>query len=198
MRFAREPVVASIPYAYDSAWNQVGEPESGVLHVLTLITGAALCLGTLVAWLLLAPFKPVHIDYVTLAVAALLVVALHELAHAVAFTMKRGSDLRVACAFRKGRPQLRYEGACTRNHYVLVLAAPLLVVSALPVLVCSIATLGSGDMVLISMLNALTCGGDVIAATLVLVQVPADALVRRQGEVVLWKPRAGPGPASRR
>ena len=190
MRFAREPVLASPPYAYDTAWNQVREPDSGVLQVLALVTGATLCVAVLAGWLLFAPFKPVRIDYATFAVAALVVVVLHEFAHAVAFTMKRGSDLRVGFAFRKGRLSMRYEGAVGRNHYVLVLTAPLLAVSLLPVAVASLAAIGSGDVVLISMLNALISGSDVIAAMLVLVQVPAGALIRRQGDTVLWKPGA--------
>jgi len=166
----------------------VREPDSGLLQILALVTGATLCVAVLVGWILLAPFKPVRIDYATFAVAALVVVVLHEFAHAVAFTMKRGSDLRVGFALRKGRLSMRYEGAVGRNHYVLVLTAPLLAVSLLPVAVASLAAIGSGDVVLISMLNALTCGGDVIAAMLVLVQVPAGALIRRQGDTVLWKP----------
>ena len=189
MRFAREPVLASAPYAYDSAWNQVREPDSGLLQILALVTGATLCVAVLVGWILLAPFKPVRIDYATFAVAALLVVVLHEFTHAVVFTMKRG-DLRVGCALRKGRLSMRYEGAVSRNHYVLVLTAPLLAVSLLPVAVALLVRIDSGDVVLISMLNALTSGSDVIAAMLVLVQVPAGALIRRQGDTVLWKPGA--------
>jgi len=190
MRFAREPVVASAPYAYDTAWNQVREPDSGLLQILALVTGAALCVAVLVGWMLLAPFRPIRIDYATFAVAALIVLVAHELAHAVAFTLKRGADLRVGCALRKGRLSMRYEGAVTRNHYVLVLIAPLLAVSLLPVAVASLVSIASGDVVLISMLNALTCGSDVIAAMLVVVQVPPGALMRRQGDTVLWKPPA--------
>jgi len=62
--------------------------------------------------------------------------------------------------------------------------------SLLPVAVASLVSIASGDVVLISMLNALTCGSDVIAAMLVVVQVPPGALMRRQGDTVLWKPPA--------
>ena len=189
MRFAREPVVASVPYAYDLAWNQVREPEQGAQRVLSLVAGATLCIATLVAWLVVAPFKPMRIGYSTLVSAAIIVAVLHELVHAIAFMAKRGSDLRVSLLCRKWRPSMRYEGALARDHYIVVLAAPLLVLSLLPIAVSYVAALHRGEIVLISMLNALSCGGDLVAALLVLAQVPPGTLVRRQGDLVLWKPR---------
>jgi hypothetical protein len=172
------------------AWNQVRELDDSIQQVLSLVAGASLCFATLVLWLMVAPFKPVHIGYTTLAVAAFIVVVLHELAHALAFTAKRGQDLRVGLAWRKWRLSMRYEGALSRGHYILVLAAPLAAISLLPVAVSCVDSLHSGDIVLVSMLNALSCGGDLTAALLVLAQVPAGALVRRQGDVVLWRTRA--------
>jgi hypothetical protein len=192
MRFAREPVVASAPYAYDLAWNQVREPDEGVHRILSLVAGATLCIATLVLWLVVAPFKPVRIGYSTLIVAAFIVAIVHELAHAIAFTARRGSDVRVGLLWRRWRLSMRYDGALSRRHYLVVLAAPLVVVSLLPVAVSYFAALHSGDIVLISMLNALSCGSDFVAALLMLVQVPAGTLVRRQGDVVLWKARAAP------
>lgn len=190
MRFAREPLAGTVPYAYDVAWNQVREPDANTQQALALVAGATLCIATFVAWLVLAPFKPMHIGYATLAIAAIIVMFLHELSHAMAFTMKRSDDLRVACAWRKWRLSVRYEGAVTRNHYVLVLVAPLVALSAVPVVVSWVASAHSGDIALVSIINALVSGGDFIAGMLVLAQVPAGALMRRQGDVVLWKARS--------
>lgn len=193
MRFARELQHDAVPYAYDRAWNQLREPEGDVAQVFALVAGATLCVAVLVSWLLFAPFKPIRIDYVTFAVAIVIVLFLHELAHALAFTLRRGHSLRVECEWRRRRLQFRYEGMVSRNHYVAVLAAPLAAVSFIPVAASAIATSGSGDLVLISMLNALVSGGDVVAALMVVLQVPAGALVRRQGDVVLWKGRGSAG-----
>lgn len=191
MRFARELQADAVPYAYDMAWNRLREPEGGVAQVFALVAGAVLCIAVLVSWLLFAPFNPIRIDYVTFGVAITIVLFFHELAHALAFTLRRGRSLRVECAWRRRPIRLRYEGAVSRSHYLAVLAAPFAAVSLLPVAASAVAALGSGDLVLISMLNALVCGGDVLAAVLVVLQVPVGALVRRQGDVVLWKP---PGP----
>ena len=189
MRLAREPAVESLFYPYDSEWRQVSEPDGDVAQVCALAAGAILCLAALVCWLLFAPFRPVRVDYVTIAAALAIVVVVHELTHAVAFTCGRRRSLRVELHWRKYTPQLRYQGAVSRTHYVVVLAAPFVVVSLGAVAFSALLSIGSGDLVLISLLNALVSGADLVAATLVLGQVPAEALVRRHGDLVLWKPR---------
>ena len=65
--------------------------------------------------------------------------------------------------------------------------APLIAVSLVPILVSAVLALHAGDLVLISLLNALVSGGDAIAAGLVLLQVPANAVVQRRGECVIWR-----------
>ena len=79
----------------------------------------------------------------------------------------------------------------SRAHYIAVLVAPLLAVSLVPVVVSLALSLHSGDLVLISLLNALVSGGDAIAAAFVLLQVPANAIVQRRGECVIWRPAPG-------
>ena len=46
--------------------------------------------------------------------------------------------------------------------------------------------------IVLFVLNALASGDDVLAAVLVLSQVPAGGLVRSEGSVTLWKPAAPP------
>ena len=82
---------------------------------------------------------------------------------------------------------MRYHGAVSRAHYIAVLVAPLIAVSLLPIVAAVVLSLESGDLVLISLLNALVSGGDLIAAALVLLQVPANGVVQRRGECVIWR-----------
>jgi Putative zincin peptidase len=187
MQFAREPLVGSSPYPYDVAWRQVYEIDASVGQVLSIVAGAILCLATFVLWLLAVPFRPVRIDYATLLVAAVMVLFFHELAHAAVFTCGRARGLRVECEWQKYRPHLRYHGAVSRSRYIAVLLAPLAVVSLVPIAVSAALSLHSGDLVLISLLNALVSGGDAIAAAFVLLQVPANAIVERRGDCVIWK-----------
>jgi hypothetical protein len=187
MQFAREPLVGSSPYPYDIAWRQVQELDGHVGLVISLVAGTVLCMATFAVWLLAAPFRSVRIDYATLLVAAAMVLFFHELAHAMMFTCGRARGLRVECAWQKYRPHLRYHGAVSRARYIAVLAAPLAAVSLAPILASVVLSLHSGDLVLVSLLNALVSGGDAIALALVLLQVPANAVVQRRGECVIWR-----------
>ena len=187
MQFAREPLVGSSPYPYDVAWRQVYEIDANVGQVLSIVAGGVLCIATFVLWLLAVPFRPVRVDYTTLIVASLLVLVFHELAHAIMFTCGRARGLRVECAWQKYRPQLRYHGAVSRSRYIAVLMAPLVLVSLLPIIVSVALSLRAGDLMLISLLNALVSGGDAIAAAFVLLQVPANAIVQRRGDCVIWR-----------
>jgi len=187
MQFAREPLVGSHPYPYDIAWRQVHEIGDDAGLVLSLVAGAVLCMATFVLWILAVPFRPVRIDYTTLAIATAMVLVLHELAHAMTFTCGRARGLRIECVWQKYRPHLRYHGAVSRSRYIAVLLAPLAAVSIAPIALSVLLSLHSGDLVLLSLLNSLVSGGDAIAAVLVLLQVPANAVVQRRGECVIWR-----------
>ena len=187
MQFVREPLVGSSPYPYDVAWRQVHEIGADVGTVLALVTGAVLCMATFVLWIVAVPFNPIRVDYATLMVATAMVLAFHELAHAMTFTCGRARGLRVECVWQKYRPHLRYHGAVSRSRYIAVLVAPIVAVSIAPIVASAMLSLHSGDLVLISLLNALVSGGDVLAAGLVLLQVPANAVVQRRGECVIWR-----------
>ena len=190
MQFAREPLVGSSPYPYDVAWRQVYEIDASVGQVLSIVAGAILCLFTFVLWLLAVPLRPLRVDYATLMIAAVMVLFFHELAHAMMFTCGRARGLRVECAWQKYRPHLRYHGAVSRSRYIAVLMAPMVLVSLLPIVVAAVLSLRTGDLMLISLLNALVSGGDAIAAAFVLLQVPANAIVQRRGDCVIWKAAA--------
>lgn len=188
MRSARAPITEGFSYPYDSAWRQVREPAGDVVQVFSLVAGAALAVATLVLWLVLVPFQPIRIDYATLLVALLIVVVVHELAHAIVFSFGSKRERRVEVQWRKHRPVLRYDGWLTRTHYLCVLLMPFAAISLGAVLACFALGIDSGDLVLLSMVNALFSGADLVAAFLVWEQIPAHAIVRRQGDAVLWKP----------
>jgi hypothetical protein len=191
MRSARAPVTEGFTYAYDPAWRQVREPGADVAQVFALVAGAGLAVATMVLWLVLVPFNPIRIDYAALLVALLLVLVLHETVHAVAFSSGSRRDRRVEIAVRKYRPQLRYHGTLSRTHYLAVLLAPYAAISLGTIGLSAMYGWGSGDLALISLVNALVSGGDLVAALLVWEQVPGGAIVRRQGDAVIWKTSAG-------
>jgi hypothetical protein len=187
MQFVREPLVGSSPYPYDVAWRQVHDVDADVGQVFSVIAGAVLCITTFALWLVAVPFHPMQIGYSTLILATVMVLFFHELAHAAMFTCGRSRGLRVECAWQKYRPHLRYHGAVSRSRYIAVLLTPLAAVSLVPIVASMALSLHSGDLVLISLLNALVSGGDLVAAGLVLLQVPGNAVVQRRGDCVIWR-----------
>jgi hypothetical protein len=60
-------------------------------------------------------------------------------------------------------------------------------ITLMPIVASVALSLHSGDLVVVSVLNALVSGGDVLAAALVLLQVPANGIVQRRGDCVIWK-----------
>jgi hypothetical protein len=187
MQIVREPLVGSSPYPYDAAWRQVHDIAADVGQVFSVIAGAVLCIAAFALWILAVPFHPVRIDYATLIIAAAIVLFFHELAHAATFTWGRDRGRRVEVVWQKYRPHLRYHGAVSRARYIAVLLAPLFAITLLPVVASVALSLRSGDLVVISLMNALVSGGDILAAALVLLQVPANGIVQRRGDCVIWK-----------
>jgi hypothetical protein len=74
-----------------------------------------------------------------------------------------------------------------------MLGMPLLVLSVLPIVACAALGLAQHDVVVLSLLNALVSGQDVLTMILVLAQVPAHGLVRQRRDATVWwqGPRAG-------
>ena len=189
MRSARAPVTDVFHYLHDAGWREVREPDARMTQLFGLIAGAALCVGTLVLWLVLVPSKPIRIDYVALVLALLVAFVLHELTHAVVFTWRSPRTRRVEIVWRRHHPEIRYEGATSRLHYLTVLAMPFFAISLAPIAAAMLLRIAPGDLVLVSLLNALFCGADLVAFVLAREQVPAGAMVRRQGDALFWRPR---------
>ncbi|HKU87800.1 MAG TPA: DUF3267 domain-containing protein [Casimicrobiaceae bacterium] len=147
----------------------------------------------IVAWAIGTHFTDLRLRYWMIPAAAVLVAPLHELTHALAFPRGANPEQRTLLLWPRGFVLCaRYRGVVSRNRYVLVLLMPLLAVSLAPILACAVFDIGSAPplCIVLFMLNALASGEDVLAAVLVLSQVPADGLIRTDGSVTLWKPAA--------
>jgi hypothetical protein len=57
----------------------------------------------------------------------------------------------------------------------------------LPLAVVAAAGYAFAPATLLSLLNVLSSGGDIVAIVLVLAQIPPGAIVRTQGEDTMWK-----------
>lgn len=81
-----------------------------------------------------------------------------------------------------------YDSELTRNRFVVMVAAPFICITVVPIVV--FACLGQPPIwvALFMIVNALVSGGDLVAIWLVLKQVPKNAVVRHQSWDAYWKP----------
>ena len=77
--------------------------------------------------------------------------------------------------------------SCHRRRFLWLLALPFLLLSVLPVLGAAVVGASPQFLVVLTLLNGFASSGDVLAALLVMAQVPVDAVVREQGDEFVWR-----------
>jgi hypothetical protein len=123
------------------------------------------------------------------------VLAAHELIH-VLLHPKAGGSQQTVLGFYPSRMFLyvTYLGELTRNRCLVILLMPFIVISIAPLAVSALTHVASGWVSYASILNALLASGDILAATMTLIRIPSDAIIRTKG----WRTylrRAEPGAA---
>jgi hypothetical protein len=89
---------------------------------------------------------------------------------------------------------IHHEGPMARNHFLLVLVAPYIVLSLVPLaLMALFRVVGRTPELLISLtwlslLGSLYAGGDFVSAGSLLSQLPKAAIIRNKGRRSYWKP----------
>ena len=189
------PLAVACDRIRDPSWRRVGSGEPALMRLFGLQMSLLLAAMLVVAWAVGTHFADLRLRYWMILAAAVLVAPLHELTHALAFP--RGADpaQRALLLWPRGFVLCaQYRGIVSRNRYLLVLLMPLLTISLAPMLACAVLDIGNAPplCIVLFLLNALACGDDVLAAVLVLSQVPAGGLIRTDGSVTLWKPPAPP------
>ena len=195
MHFVIAPMAVARDRIGDPAWRRVDGAEPALMRLFGLQTSMLLAATLVVVWAVGTNFRDLPLRYWTVLAAAVLVVPLHELAHALTFPRGANSRQRTLLIRPRGFVfRAQYRGVLSRNRYVLVLLMPFLAISLAPVLACALLGIESAPTLFIVLmtLNALASGDDVLAAVLVLSQVPARGLVRTDGSATLWKPAVAP------
>ena len=176
-------------------WRRVSAPEPALMRLFALQVSLLLAATLFVAWAIATHFADLRPRYWMIVAAAVLVAPLHELTHALAFP-RAAPGVQHALAFWPRRFALcaQYDGVLSRNRYLLVLLMPLLAISLVPMGACALLEVANAPRlcVVLFLFNALVCGDDVLAALLVVTQVPANGLIRKHGDVTLWTARKSP------
>lgn len=193
--------LGSIPddFTPDSSWRPIREPGPVAAQFLALPIGlgAALLIGY--CWLLVSVPSSMRIEghHAPLDVEALLLsfpvlIAIHELLHAIAHPHFGRSSATVIGAWPSRLLfYAHYCGPLSRNRFLAIFAMPFLIISVLPLAVAAAGVLPSGVMMWaawFSIWNALFACGDCTGMALILFQVPRAAIVQNQGWRTYWRP----------
>ena len=126
----------------------------------------------------------------------ILLIPVHELLHAVVHPgWGLSSNSVIGLWLPKALFYAHYEGPMSRNRFLLVFAMPYIVLSLLPIpLIAVSAVFGLSVatvlvLAFISIIAGLSAGGDLVGFLLILLQIPASAVVRNKGWKTYWKPR---------
>jgi hypothetical protein len=127
----------------------------------------------------------------------ILFIPIHELIHAFCFP-DRGLSARTYIGLwpSMGFFYAYYEGPMRRNRFLLVLIAPYIVLTLMPlVLIAGLRFLGwlpeiMLDLAWLSLVNSLGAAGDMIGAWLIFTRITPAAYVRNKGWRTYWKPAA--------
>ncbi len=180
----------------DALWKPLRAPSPWMALLVAFPIGivAAGVVGGL--WLVLTPLD-LH-DVTSLSLWAYLLsvagmVVVHELIHVAVHPMSgRSPHTIVGIGGPTSGVYAHYEGEMTRNRFVAILLAPLVVISFVPLLAAAAIQVSCGWVAFISAFNAFGACLDILDAVLVGFGIPATAIVRQQGLRTYWREHQTP------
>ncbi len=192
MRFRFGPPPLDPAFEPRPPWRPLREPRRIVFFLaLALPLGLLAALGFLLLAVVLRPSQEFVIapDDVSLLLALLLLVPLHEGCHALVVPGSLTSPNLIVGVWPKAvAGYVHYEGELGRSRFLLVTLCPFLVLSAVALAAARLFPAAEQFWLTLGLLNALGSGGDLLGALLVLSQVPRDARLRNQGMDTYWRP----------
>jgi len=195
MRFVIGPVPADSGFEPGPNWSQLREPAPQDFVRRSQVAGLALGVIALGVWTSISA-TPLWPNPTAAVLAALPIFAgilpLHEAVHGF---FHPGWGLSTASIYgvwpSHGLFYALYSGELSRNRLLLVLLAPLVCMSAIPLLFSVAVGVPHWLVVEVAILSACIAGGDVTAIVIVLAQVPANAFIRNVGYYTWWRPASG-------
>jgi len=181
-------------------WNRLREPRPGVLMALAIPLGVVMALPLVWLWALILPVPAAVVDgtgfelTVTFPQIAVIIVVLvggvflHEMLHAVPLGFAgRSENLVLGFWPRHFVPYVAYIGALPLKTQLLSGVLPLALLSVLLPLAALILPSAAWWLALLSMVNVLGSGADMIMLLLLFRQPPRGAVVRNQGFETWWR-----------
>ncbi|HTI98570.1 MAG TPA: DUF3267 domain-containing protein [Dongiaceae bacterium] len=190
MRFRIGAIPESPDFTPDASWHPLREPSPRQVQLLALPIGLLAAGGFILLWWALTPPPGIDLPRSVLKFGLTFggIIVVHELIHALVHPragVSRHSILGVWPA--RLIFYAHYDGELTRNRFAAILLMPLLCLSAAPLVVGAVAHLSLPWLAFVSAFNAFLACGDILGASLVLYQIPAQAIVRNQGWKTYWR-----------
>jgi Putative zincin peptidase len=186
-------------------WHAIRSPAARIGYWLAALVGLALlsglCAGlSMWSWAVgnrggMATTGDAASPWIAMLIILAIFIPLHELLHLLGQPGWGWSSRSVVAVWpAKLRFGVYYEGCMTRRRWLAMRLAPLIMLSVLPACVLALLQVQSlspdveiGLQVLM-VVNALGSGGDVVAAILVVAQVPPTACLCFQAGRAYWRP----------
>jgi len=208
MRFKYGPPPESTDFnpTTEEGWVELKEPKPHTLVLVGSLLGVPLAVAIAFGWehlvgdlsLSLQPNLGVTgntgkivLAFVPLALLVVffaMLIIVHELCHAFCTPHFGLSKDTVIGAWPK--KLLFYAGymqEMSRTRFLVMSAAPFLILSLLPLIVSVLFQASHVFWSILSTVNALLCGGDLIILYLILTQLPANSVIRNQGWNSWWR-----------
>jgi hypothetical protein len=193
--------IGAIPIAADfrpdASWKPLRQPSPWMALVVAFPIGIVAAGVVAGLWLAMTPLQ-VHDVTSILSLRGLVVsfagmVVVHELIHVAVHPMSgRSPHTIVGIGGPTTGVYAHYDGEMTRNRFVAIFLAPLVVISFVPLLAAAAIQATWGWVAFISAFNALGACADILDVGLVGFGIPATAIVRQQGLRTYWREHETP------
>ena len=195
MRFRVGPIPESEGFhPAEDGWTALKEPSPWLAQLFALPIALALGAVVVAAWFgISVEFTTRPMSGWELAATLILVIPLHEFVHLV-FHPGRGVSPRTIVGVWPSKLvfYVHYDEAVSRDRFVVILFAPLFLLTVLPMLFCALFRVAPGPVLFLTIVNAMAACVDVLGALMLLVQVPRGATVRNLVYRTWWTSAAQP------
>ncbi len=174
----------------DASWRLLHQPPSPwIENLLALPIGVVAAAAVAALWFLVTPLQDITpaMSLLTFLLAFAGLVVVHELIHALVHPMAGRSPHSILGFWSSLGFYAHYDGEMSRNRLAACLLMPLLIISIVPLLVSAVTRVSCGWVALVSTFNALCACVDMLLAGLVLIQIPATAIVRFKSWRIYWR-----------
>lgn len=188
MRFVKGPIPESSAFQPEiNCWNAVRELDPKWIRWLTYPFGlpVAICLY----WI--SNLQVSEINSLTLLIIFIgfyPLIPIHEYIHAL-FMPKSNSKEAIIFGYWKEKRIFftHYEGEMKKGRLIIIMIAPLLCISIMPVIILTMLGINIPILTGILIFHTILCGGDLYGISGIAFQIPNGALVRNKGWKTYWR-----------